>query len=183
MRDGALVCPLCAHPLTRVGRRARAVGVELRHLDDVKLELVVEQGIGLTIGRWGGDGAFPIDDVLGAEPTTSVSRRHLRLDLSAFGLWALDLGSANGTWLVLGPSRHALSPTATHLVPDGAVIALPGAITLVPLSDAVLPRPQPLSTADLTSDETSLDDGASGSASDGVSGGVRGGISRARPTG
>jgi hypothetical protein len=157
VRDGALVCPLCAHPLTRAGRRARAIGVELRHLDAVKLELVVEQGVGLTIGRWGGDGAFPIDDVLGAGPASSVSRRHLRLDLSPSGLWALDLGSVNGTSLVLGPSRHALSPTATHLVPDGAVIVLPGAIVLAPLSEAVLPRPHALSSADLTSDKTSLD--------------------------
>lgn len=182
VRDGALVCPLCAHPVTRAGRRAHTVGVELRHLDNVKLELVVEQGIGLTIGRWGGEGAFPIDDVLGAELTASVSRRHLRLDLSPSGLWVLDLGSANGTWLQLGPSRHPLSPAATHLVPDGAVIALPGAIALVPLSDALLPRPHALSTADLTSDQTSLDGGVGRGVDDGPSGDLSGGAGRARPT-
>ena len=157
-RGGVLVCPLCAHPVGSLPDSEPVVVFDLSVNAAVVAQLVVETGVGLVIGRWGGERALPLDDLVGVGPASRVSRRHLRLDVAPLGVFVHDLGSSNGTWLRLGDSHVRLSDDACVMIGPGITIELPGAITIAlsPMTDGGPARPT-LSIAELTSDATKLD--------------------------
>jgi hypothetical protein len=157
VRDGVDVCPFCAHPLERVGERGTTRSLRLELAGRTVTELVVEQGVGLVLGRWGGAGSLPLDEFVPAAAVATVSRRHVRFDLAPLGLFVHDLGSANGTWLRLGASRVRLDPSVCVTVTDESVIELAAAVALVPGGVGGHAGRSIVSSGDVTSDGTRLE--------------------------
>lgn len=50
------------------------------------------------------------------DPEMSVSKTHLALAVTADGVWAIDRGSTNGTWLVHPDGSTAVVPTEGGLL-------------------------------------------------------------------
>jgi len=109
-----LRCTICGSynpqaPTIRLERRTKVVVVVeeigIEKLKGMRYELDLRSNNGsLTIGR------APDNNIVLPDPT--VSRRHVRITSTPSGLMVEDLGSTNGTYLILGDSAVRItSPT------------------------------------------------------------------------
>ena len=73
-----------------------------------------------VIGREPGAEADKVGIVLSGDPL--VSKVHVAFDVTAGGLVAIDLGSSNGTSIVVGGESSTLSTAVWTPVPDGTVV-------------------------------------------------------------
>jgi hypothetical protein len=131
--EDEFVCPSCGTRLEQLGRRAPAVAVLVTLDGAERARLLLEEGIGLDVGRVDAKGCIGLDRHLPADRVGAVSGRHLRLALVGTHVTVADLGSKNGTSI-----GRAMAPEECRQLPARVpvgwalrdVVMLPGGIVL-----------------------------------------------------
>ena len=137
--DG-FVCPSCGNALEVVGQRAATTQLVVYFDGEEQMRILLTEGGSVMVGREDQKGCVGLSRALSAELVAAVSGEHLRFSLTNGRVTVADLGSKNGTMMMMrsGGIPTELEPHRPVVFHSRLRALLPGGIS-VELSGLVAP--------------------------------------------
>ena len=137
--DG-FVCPSCGNALEVVGQRAATTQLVVYFDGEEQMRILLTEGGSVMVGREDQKGCVGLSRALSAELVAAVSGEHLRFSLTNGRVTVVDLGSKNGTMMMMrsGGNPTELEPNRPVVFHSRLRALLPGGIS-VELSGLVAP--------------------------------------------
>ncbi len=134
-KDGRVCCPACRMPARKIGARDDTREVVVLVGDREADRVPVAEGTRLVVGRGRGASRYDVRTVLSEAQSPMVSRDHLQVTNDSGRLLVEDLGSRNGTSVILGGGKDIpLQRGALQRLEQSGRLSLAGGVLQIRLS-------------------------------------------------